>query len=493
MNISPLHINMLLAQMLRAPAVLRLAIEKLDSAFFPMPIVGGDIYQGFMFHLIKEFYRRFQTVPDYLSMAADFQLQVKTVYPSSTSVEATAAMAWLRDFIGGHDGIPSIVSIIDEKSEQYAMEIIVEIHRRCVYEPQVSQVMESAQMSGSYDGIGAQIQALEEQHKGLQGPSDTSADIEMEPALDATVQQRVLTGIPFIDRLCGSGQGPLSPALIGIIAGGGVGKTTLGIQMVVQQAMRGKYAVLVLAEDGKQDIGLRRNLISSCAGISVEVLGQVNDSIPKACAVLGLDFPSVRQRIEALNKFCIIVDIVGKDDDCTILATTLTSLAARGIKPSLCYVDWAGLIANRMVVNGSDGKTFETQNAALQHLTFQLSEYAARFDVLICISQQMSTKDFAKGPFHVHNHYCAADCHMFQALCKYVMVINPVDPRTGLQRFSIPKSRNDPCGSSTLIKRMGALAYFEEATSHVHVGTSKRFIEAAASNKTGFEVPMEKR
>ncbi len=282
------------------------------------------------------------------------------------------------------------------------------------------------------------------------------------------------TDCAFIDRLLHEGRGPMAPGVVGVLGPQGGGKTTLGIQLVVQQALQGNTAVLVLGETPYAEPSIKRSILSCATGISTEVLETVNDDLKAAAKLAREAYARVQERAHALVEHLKCIDLAGTNTGMDAVGKALSERHSVGTRPTLVYIDGAGAIAERMLSTRSRGGPMSTKQA-LQALAQKASELAIQYSTLIFISHQMAADAVERGPFHDNNARCAADCPTFTGACKYVMVLNPPDVATGVQRFSIPVAPDHHQPLTALIRHTGANASFDEAEGWTFLGN--RFVK----------------
>lgn len=466
------------------PSVCELAIKNIQPAFFTKKEVGGTLAQTFLFEAIKSHHEKYGVIPDAGALVVEFEKFVSK-HISQVDSQATSMRLEVAKFL-------RFIKHVDSHSVGLAKEMVQYLVQTCSLAPQVEALMKQQHSLDTIDSVSQQLSVIAQASKGILGGNSTSGVLTMEME---EAGERVATGIPFIDSRLGKGCGPVTGCAAAIIAPQGGGKSTLGVQLAISQALMQKHTILALAEEGVT-IPFRRNLRACTTGIATPVFEQAKDNIREAVILAGMNYDVVMTKIETVDKYLHIVDLTVNDS--TSLSTVdqeMKDLEQKDCKPVYTYVDWAGMLADRMLSMGMDGVMPEKKYDALQRIGYKCAAMAANHNAIVAVAQQMAPEIQKKGPMSINDHYCAADCRGFTAPMKYVFVINAPDSAgksksaTGNSLFRIAKARNDPSNISVAIRLRGELARFEDVDNQFEMTKNKFKLKGA--NRPESSVPKE--
>lgn len=354
--------------------------------------------------------------------------------------------------------------IVDDRSNGLTVKIISTIVQKCVHVPAMNELLNDALVRQKLSGLGQQIVELEAKIASTAGSTSVSG---VSSFTEIETGDRVSMGIPWLDSRIGQGKGPVLGSVMGILAGQGTGKTSLGIQMGVAQALQQRHALLVLAEEGLSRT-IKRRILACTTGIPTTELEAAKDDVQAAAEKHG-NKTAVAERIAAMDKYLHVLDLVNGRGDLSRIFAEIDSLKMEGKHLTYVYVDWAGPIADRMMGAGYNGMQFTKRYDALKILASELAFNASRSNTIIAVSHQMAGAQFKKGAFAESDQYCAMDCSTFTEMFKYVVVINPKDPKTGISWLKLAKCRDDPAGVKILVRLRGELSQFYDVTNDYDV------------------------
>jgi len=452
------HFNILLAQMLRVPVILQAATGQLEGMFLTNKEIGGTPAQAILFDCIKRHYTKFGTAPDEATLIADSRTFLTKYFADK------AKRKKVQDKIVNFLIMQRTVGL---SSQPVARAIIKHVADICVMQPAVRELLAEPSRTGVTDGLGKQLTELEGRQASLMGGLSVSSIVGLDLG---DVGMRVSTGVPWLDsRFIGGG--PPNGSTIGIIMPQNGGKTTLGIQLGVGQALLGKHVLLVLAEIGLNQ-SMRSKILGCALGIDYTKIS-ANPNLAEVIGEAGIPRELAKKKLEMIDEYLHVLDMVQKNlvpEGVNPISAELSQLISADKKPAYVYVDWAGIIAD--AVSKVSGRSKE---AEIQSISFALTSEAARTDCIIAISQQMSPTYVKLGPFAEVDMYCAADCRMFTAPMAFAIAVNKRDPRTDLQLLRYVKSRDDALLNQTqVVKLRGELATFFDVSDSWRV-MGKRF------------------
>jgi len=478
MSYSPLHYNLLLAHMLKTPAVMTLAVKHVEPAFFTSAPIGGTYAQAVIFEIISTHHKQFSVAPD----PATLMIESRRIFSQFlVPGQQTESLREVIEFI-------RLVSIADDRSAGLARELVMHIHNNCVHKVAIADAADALHSGSPAAEIGSRLLELERKAKSLLGTTGHSGVSTMQ--LRGGVRMR--TGIPFIDSRLGGGDGPMTGCAIGIIAPQAAGKTTFGIQLSISQALLGKPTLLVLAEEGLS-LPLRRNLLACATGIPTTILEKFENAdgvtnMVEAATAHKVDVDTVLAKIAQVDKNLHVLDLNESPGAIPEIETEIQHMGDRGMLPSYIYIDWAGMLADRIMSTGMGGVQFPKKYDALKAISYNVARLAHKFNAQVAVAQQMAPDVAKKGPLNTADMFCAADCRGFTEPFKYVFTINARDKKTGLSLCRIVKARNDPPGIHFPLKLAGEIAQFEDMGALFSV-ENKRF--KPISTKQGPVVPKE--
>lgn len=471
------HIDILLAQMMRSPSVVEATLSaQIEGQYLMDEEIGGVAAQSIAMRIIQRYYRRYNKTPDEPTLLADLN-------------------DFLDHFRDGRrrevvrKGVNRILAwekVVDERSEPLVRKMISDIANVCVFRPAMQEVLEDASQSGTMTGLGQKFIELEAKQASVTGGRSFSGILSKNLE---EVGERVATMIPWIDACTGGGAGPVNGSVIGIIAPQNGGKTTFGIQLAVSQALAGKHALLVLAEEGLT-ASMRYKIVGCALGIDYTKFEKksISDVVADESGGSFSKRQQFRQKMAQIEEYLHVLDLVKENlvpEGIAPIIAEIEQMKSKGQKPSYVYVDWAGIIADAVVQ--SSGRTKE---AEIQSISFGLAQTAYRTNCIIGISQQMSAETVKRGEFFTPDMYCAADCRMFTAPMKYAIAINKQDKRTGNSLLTWIKSRDDGILGDTMVVRLrGELAAFHDV-SHKFEKRGKNFVTKYGKGSEG-SVPSE--
>jgi len=263
--------------------------------------------------------------------------------------------------------------------------------------------------------------------------------------------------------------------------------TTLGISLSINQALQQRHTLLVLAEQG-MDKSVTRKIKAASLGCDYTLFAKHADNLDAVLKEANIEREIADKRIEAVNKYLHYMDLIKDPGGVSTIITQIEHMISNNMKPTYVYVDWAGKLAD-MLMGGSDGIEFRTKFDALKYLASQLTETATRHNLIMCISQQMSAANVKKGFYADNGLYCAADCHSWTELFRYVITLNERDPLTEMQSLCIPKSREDEPPDPMVVRLRGEFCDFQDF-SNAWFLKGKKYFSKSAKPKGG-KLPSE--
>lgn len=475
------YYNILLAQVLRSPAIAELAFNQLEGSYFTNKDVGGTPSQGVVFNVVKTYYETYKTVPDFATLATHVNDYVTSRVTNTTI--AAKIKEDLRLFM-------SFAAHVDERSERHARDIVAYVAEICVFKPTASKILSEATCSGAISGVADKLYELEGKKAMLAGGLAVSG---LSGFKSENIGDRVSTNIPWLDSYFGDGKGPVRGSVMGIIAPQGGGKTTMGIQLGVSQALAHNYSLLVLAEEGLT-LPVQSKIFACALGLPFSDIQEaegscIGDKLRSLVEAGRVNREMAIKKVAAIDQYLHVLNLLETPDvdELGAIRGQLHTMKLRGTAPVYVYVDWAGIIADNMVAKSGESVNKVT---ALKRISYELTKQAQENNAIIAISQQMKPAIAQKGPFHTPDFTCAADCSGFTEPHKYVIAINGRDPKTSYQLMTFVKARDDGLlGTRVVVKLRGDLVRFEDLSDQYRVA-GKRFARLDGSSSAG-KVPSE--
>jgi hypothetical protein len=454
--------------MLKTQSILAEATAKLETSYFGHdkvrdlnnPRIHAAI--GLMFDVIKTHYGQFKTAPD------EYTIKTKTQELLSQFGGSAYLTAQELDAVAGFF-FACTLDQIGAGSLPVAKLAIEQLYKICYIDKEHQDAIAVAQTTGDMADLQRRLAEIQAKAQAGSGIGRRNILSKRAPATDLP---RVQTGVSFIDKLCGNGRdlGPTNRCSIAIISKQGGGKSTLGMQMCVEQCLKGKKVILILTEIGFDDNTYAAKLAACATGIDYKVIERCAGNIEEAARQFGIDPELARKKMDLVDQNLLGLDLFKHPGGLDKIENFISESVTAGDAPTLVYLDWAGPLAKFMKDND---KRYQRLEEALSDVGLACAQWAGRYNTLTVVAHQMATDAVQKGAFADNNEYCAKDCRQFTVSCSYVFVLNEIDQNTGLQLFKIAKSRNDALQPPVIVRLNGAIVRFDEATGFEKRG--KRF------------------
>lgn len=268
--------------------------------------------------------------------------------------------------------------------------------------------------------------------------------------------------------------------------------TTSGFEFCINKALLGKPSLLSLAEEG-----LTRNVLNKIAarttGISSNEIAKIDvtdfNNILSLAKSKDMDLEMLKLKHDMVQKNLHILDLVENEGGMEEIESTIDSMAMADKKPHTIYIDWAGIMAERIMSVGLRGREFSEIFDALKALSFAAENLAERHNTFTVFSHQLASVAAAKGVGYNTTVYDAADCKTWTAPFMYVLTISGMHPKTLLQRARLVKSRYEPPGQEAVLKLHGAFSRFEDMSDKFEL-RGKNFV--SKTPKDSKAMPKEK-
>lgn len=486
------HFLLLMACMLKDTALCGTVCGTLQSQFFVHPDVLGqqDPVLGqadaILFEIIARHHTTYLQAPDLPSVRASYHETIQAMVPD---VQRRVHFEEVFETFA-----TNYAPVADpQRANRLCQAIVAWLSDVCVFRTEAAELLQGSAFGGVPDdlsGLADQLRALANRKAASTG----TQVVEDVFATEVPEGVRRLTGVPWLDALFGAGRGMVRGSVCGIVAAQGHGKTTMGIVTSVSAALQGEYSLLALAEEGLTP-AVKIKIMACTTGVPTTLLEGVDLRSVSAVAEIahqqGLNRDQTAQKIENLRKYLKVLDLVELQGGFEEIESTVTNMAMAGRNPENVYIDWAGIMVERIMSMGLKQRQFTDIREAHSSLAFATADLAERHKNLTFISQQMTTKAAEAAPGAFHGQYVAMDCRSWSIPFKYMMVLGNRCTKTGVQRCCVPKARNDPPDQSRILRLRGEIGRFEDV-SDVYEVKGKSITSKARSRSTN-AVPSEKK
>lgn len=468
--------------MLRTPAILAMALKHLKGEFFTLPEVGGTKVQALIFTVIADHVKDHTTAPD---------MAMLHVYIESALNGLIQDEAAKEEYLNGLNAFETFAAKVDDRSIKLCQDMIQQLADTCVFEPAAMALISNGAMSTPVDQLDDLICKLQEVSS--QRRSTNASDV-VNNVMTTKIEdgQRELSGVSWFDARCGEGRGPVLGTVMGLLAPQGAGKSTSGFEFCISKALLGKPALLALAEEGLSRNVLNK-IVARTTGISANEISKVDVSDFNNVIELGkhhgMDIDMLKMKHDMVQKNLHVLDLVANEGGMEEVESTIDSMAMADKKPHTIYIDWAGIMAERIMSVGLRGREFTDIFDALKALSFAAENLAERHNTFTVFSHQLGSVAAAKGVGYNTTVYDAADCKTWSAPFMYVLTISGMHPKTLLQRARLVKARYEPAGQEAVLKMHGALARFEDMSDKFEL-RGKNFV--SKTPKDSKAMPKEK-
>jgi RecA/RadA recombinase len=439
------HYSLLIGTMLTNQGF---ALETVGTAIEPVWFVsqlGGQYWHTVAYATLKEFCDTHGKIPS----SAEFMTAFLAVNDKYAGDQRTLVLAELQHFVSV--GFPMITSNLSY-SLTLARATRTEILRRCSLVPDAIRVLQEAASMAERGDVKAateltdQVKLSLQKHSQNSGPQSLAmGDIPMD--FGNIGDGRVKLGIDFMDASLGAGAGVFSPCTAILLGPTGGGKTTVGNQICVAQALMGRRALMVVSEQGCDP--MYRARIHSCAtGVETSKIANRKFDLLLAAGDSGMDVNMVRDVQRSVDSRLHIYDMVlGANNLPDGIETEIRRLKeASGDPLEVVYIDWCGKIADRIIDVGFQGRKYRSdqKREAIQYFADSMAVVAAKNKVFIVLSHQLAAAQTAAAATKVYTAADSMECKGIINDAQYCFIFSPRDAHTKVQLFSMTKARYDP-------------------------------------------------
>lgn len=408
--------------------------------------LGGQYWHTVAYAAIKEFCDTHDKMPTF----PEFMTSFFAVTDKYAGAQRDVVIMELKHFV---EFLYPMIVVDLSRSLTLARATRTEILRKCSLVPDSTRILqEAASLAERGDVLGAtelteQVKLSLQKHSQNSGPQSVAmGDIVMD-ASSFNDDGRVKLGIDFMDAVLGAGAGVYTPCTAVLLGPTGGGKTTVGNQICVAQAMMGHRALMVVSEQGCDP--MYRARIHSCAtGIETSKIANRKFDVLLAAGDSGMDVNMVRDIQKTVDSRLHIYDMVLTPSNMPDgIETEIRRLKeASGDPLEVVYIDWCGKIADRIIDVGFQGRKYRSdqKREAIQYFADSMALVAARNKVFIVLSHQLAAAQAANAATKVYTAADAMECKGIINDAQYCFIFSPRDVRTKVQLFSMTKARYDP-------------------------------------------------
>lgn len=444
--------------------------DSIEPEWMTTPAAGGNVWHSLAISAIKMHWKDHRRIID----PSTFRLTVMTTaarfYPpdSAYGVFVRENTEWF---------IATFMPGLTERSLQIARDIYKYLLQRCKFDVEAQLALSDISRMGTSGDVVSELseklsdlcRQQRQVNNGYVSSGIGSLALESIP--------RSPTGVDFLDARWGRGKGPTRRTACGIFMPMGGGKTTLGNQISISQALMGKPAIMVIAEQG-MDADYYRRVAAMATGIPSSILEDNHDDLRESARAAGVDYDYAASRWEAVDKHLSWIDVVEHNLSFEQVEDAILRVSESSTDKRLevGYIDWAMPLAQSMVARGYRGRRLEKDYDALGCLADAVARLAQENELFLAISQQIRAED-AGSPYADLDQYCPLGNRMFGAPLRNILIVQRPCARTKVQIATIPKSRNDPVyiGSDRFVLKLdGDRARFDESDDFVIINSRIR-------------------
>lgn len=479
-NYGPRHLDLMLAYAMSNQTFANSMFGNVpDDSLLLNEAVRGTTEQAIIMKILRSYWRTHQVMPDSAAVTVQYETLMAN-FKNSRADHYNRCLRYITVWL-------NLCGKVTQRSEPLAKQVLEYVVDVCVIRPQAKEIVEPAGQMADLAAMGKRLQELAARSAAVSSARAIGGHLSA-PGLEAG--ERVSTGIPWIDAGLGTGAGPVRGSGMAIIAPNASGKTTFGVQFSINQALLNRPTMLVLAEDGL-NASMRHKLVGCALGIPyTEVAKHPNtiDGHIAAAKAMRLDPEVAEHKIKLVDRNLHIVDLVTKPGGLEVIEAEIEHMRGSGMTPVYGYIDWAGALVKTIKSGASDAD----ETMLLTDIASFVSQMANRYNMIMCVSQQMAAESISKGPLGDHNQTCVLRCRNFTDYMKYAWAIGPICKTNGIQLLTLFKAREDPPNQRFIVKLRGEIPRFEDASSKFKLDSKgRRFINAASLTGNPNAMPRE--
>lgn len=468
--------NLIIIQAMRDRDYLVSACQYLEPSFFREI---GTVAQFLAFDVIKSYYQKYTRAPDWGVINDEVGKKIDRYFQDKTNPAITEIYSGLIDIVQSSN-------LYGDSSLPLAQDLLTFMVKKCHFEPQAQQAIQSAISSKQLAGLGNVLAEYEAKFNALTGTGLISGD-ELDISPDEK-SIRIPLGIPWFDKLFGNGQGLQAGSGIGLCVPTGNGKSTFGYQATGSVVLTGRHAYFAIFEEGPS-IQVRRALRSAVTGLSVENLEKCGDDWRKAAEMEGLPVEIVASKVALQKQYLHIRDFTTPElleAGFDRINSDIQILARQGKAPVVAFVDYAQRVSDRLIAAAAKEHRRLEVEAAMKQVGFLANDVANRHNMLVFIATQMSPSAIERGPTAKLDMMSSSGARLFAEALKVMINITARHKDHAFQTLHVAKARNDPPDQTVIIKGDLAHTRFDEVAGWTVKG--KRFVQVGSKTPV---IPQE--
>ena len=315
--------------------------------------------------VMKEFFDKKGRTPSYF----DLEYYLKDTIKEQTKLDKTYT---------------AFCKIKDEKEFCDGLETAGEIGIKYVKLNETLRQLENAK--DSFKKSGYAPDRLERVLEGLQNIEGAANAAYVTPAskfdelMNESREERVTTGIDLLDYQMKGGLARSTTGLL--IAGTGVGKTTLFSIMACQSALAGKKVLYVYFED--KDTDFCRKFYSNITGFNTDDFHSDSPNKERAESVVK-DIMRVKPEVrQAFTENVRAMRMANGETTVEMLKSAIRSMIAKGWKPDVVFLDYIQCMKS----SKDDKMSVDKEYATLDRCMKRLDAFAQEEDFALWVAQQ---------------------------------------------------------------------------------------------------------
>ena len=280
-------------------------------------------------------------------------------------------------------------------------------------------------------------------------------------------QDRVSTGIPFLDEYMDGGMQP--GEVYTVLGCTGSGKTILGLQLTYSTMLSipsNDEVAVFYSYELPRDMVIAR-VVSMVSNIPISRL-QTIYSDPTLAGEIGQpdEFDRIHRAIAFLNKYCYFRDFSGEQIDGRVyggggipeVAADIEAIQQEGRRVRTVVIDWSLAMIRREISLGrkNHDRIVHYLSSFVQDFAIQI---ARRYNCSVWIFHQLSAESSKRSLHHIPDHTDAEWCKSFANYAWYSFSLSREDIDTHLQYIACTKARRSMMRAPTVIRKTDYLAF----------------------------------
>lgn len=486
---SPKEIEILVTALMRYESIAKnamswLTAEHLDAQY-PSPL-AGLLWDTVLSTLEKE---KINKVPK----TAEFAKQLFEAIVSDRFDEETAAGL----ITTGRGVIDAIFAEPEDATKQAsAREMLSELHKEFVMQPEMARAFAAASASGDYAELSKVQAKLSAATMSISEESVYADPLSMLDTLDQPIDgeldadpaagSRLLTGT-VVDALHG-GRGPYRGLMTLVLGPTSGGKTTLTHNIIAESCMLGHSVGLVSTEEDLESSPMAKSrLLAAASGIETTLWDAAGNDARRLSVPLTPAQLDRMKRMRANTKFYNFKTTPTFKD---LTDRVEASAEERGGRQhDILLIDWAGPLAKVI----SQSRKNPSDHECLEHIAFECQEFAKKTGIAVFLLHQLTAETVKRsGIFGRYTEFDSQNCRKMSSYSGATYVLSPYDKQMRLRLIGV-KMRADVKNYEIVAQldpTRSRVTYMESMTVQ---GASFRDSKAPTSVEAGRKIPSARK